>query len=83
MMPSRCCWLRRMRARYVAAAARVTGPRDALLQQLGVAGDGVERRAQLVRHRREELALRAVRRLGLGEAPRVLERALLRARGAR
>jgi hypothetical protein len=36
------------------------GPADPQLEQLGVAADGVERRAQLVAHHRQELALRAV-----------------------
>ena len=77
MMPSRCCWLRADALEVVAAARSVTGPRDPHREQLGVAADGVERRAQLVRHRREELALRAIRDLRLGGAARVRERALL------
>ena len=39
---------------------------DAEVEQLRVADDGVERRAQLVAHRGEELALRPVRRLRVG-----------------
>src|SRR5688572_19090117 len=39
-------------------------PADTQHQQLGVTGDGVERRAQLVAHRREEIALRLVGRFG-------------------
>jgi hypothetical protein len=40
------------------------GHRAVALEQLGVAEHAVERRAQLVAHAREELALRARRRLG-------------------
>jgi hypothetical protein len=36
------------------------------LQQVRVAEDGVDGRADLVAHRRQKVALRAVRRLGLG-----------------
>src|SRR5687768_14289588 len=49
------------------------GTADAELHELRVAGDRVERRPQLVRHHREELRLRPVRRLGLG-ARRLLGR---------
>jgi hypothetical protein len=34
------------------------------LEQLGVSADGVERRAQLVAHRREEITLRTICRFG-------------------
>ena len=40
------------------------GPLHADLHQLGVAGDGVEWRAQLVAHDREKLALGAIRLFG-------------------
>ena len=57
---SRCCLLRWMRADRV--ALRI-GDRaaHAHLDELRVAADGVQRRPQLVAHRREEVALRAVR----------------------
>jgi hypothetical protein len=45
------------------------GAADPELHQLGVAVDGVERGAQLVAHDGEKLALRAVRRLGVGSRP--------------
>ena len=38
-------------------------------QQLHVAGDRVERRSQLVRHRGQEVGLRAIRDVGLVSAP--------------
>ena len=51
-----------------------TGPRIAQVEQVHVAGDGVEGGAKLVAHRREEVALGAVRALGrhagTGLAPR-------------
>ena len=54
MRPSRCCWLRWIRA-SASRCASVTGPWMPELEQLGVAADRVERRAQLVAHRGEEL----------------------------
>src|SRR5690349_23649602 len=36
---------------------------DAKLQQLGISGDGIERRSQLVRHHRQKFGLGTVRRL--------------------
>ena len=62
MRLSRCRWLRLMR-RGPRSAPRCRGPRSPRLEQLGVSGDGVERRAQLVAHCREELRLRAIRLL--------------------
>ena len=46
------------------ALSRRHGPLHADLHQLGVAGDGVEWRAQLVAHDREKLALGAIRLFG-------------------
>ena len=51
---------------------------DPHLEQLGVATNGIQGRAQLVRHRREKLALRAVRHFSLRNATSVGDRALLR-----
>ena len=70
MRPSRCRWLA-LDAREVLALLRRDRAADAQLHQLRVAADRVQRRAQLVAHHREELALRAVRRLRLrARAPR-------------
>ena len=55
--------LRWMRARVSLLARRCSGPNGALGEQVGVAGDDVERRAQLVRHGRDELGLEPARRL--------------------
>ena len=52
-------------ARDVLDALGLARRRLVELEELGEAEDGVERRAQLVAHAREEFALRAVRRLGL------------------
>ena len=46
------------------------GSMDAQLDQLGVSGYRIQRRAQLVRDDREEITLRPIR--GLGDFPRVL-----------
>src|SRR6478672_931194 len=53
------------------------GAADPQLEQLRVAANGVERSAKLVRHRREKLALRAVRHLGFRNSASVGDRALL------
>src|SRR6185437_3530205 len=58
-----------MLARAADSAHRVLsgvadGSVDTFRGEVGVAADGVERRAQIVRHRREELALRPVGALG-------------------
>ena len=45
----------------------------AVREQVRVAEDDVERRAQLVRHRRDEVGLQAVRRREIGDQARVLE----------
>ena len=49
------------------------GPEPPVVHQVGKADDRVERRAQLVRHRRQELALGVVGLLGLGAARRELD----------
>ena len=64
---------------------RVGGLVAALGEQLGEADDRVERRAQLVAHRREEVALGRARCLELGDQPLALDDeclALGRANGA-
>src|SRR5205823_13715880 len=43
-------------------------------EEIRVARDDVERGAQLVRHRRDELGLQSARRLQVADEPRVLER---------
>src|SRR6187549_462681 len=50
---------------------------EAKAQQLGVAADGVEWCAQLMRHRRQELRLGGVGGLGLSQSPRVSQGSLL------
>ena len=60
--------------------SRVTGPWMPDLDQLRVAGDRVERCAQLVRHHRQELALRLARRLRQPRGWRARIRAAARAR---
>ena len=62
--PSRCLLASWILPRSAASISRLIGDR-ALLQHLAVERDGVERRAQLVAHVGDELALRARRRLGL------------------
>src|SRR6185369_16480651 len=47
-------------------------------EKLGVPADRVEWRPQLVRHRHQELALRAIGHVGLGEPPHVRQRLYLR-----
>ena len=56
MSCSRCCALVRMSPRYSLCCGD-TGADLAVVHQLGEADDRVERRAQLVRHVGEELAL--------------------------
>src|SRR5262245_42479478 len=50
---------------------------DAERQKIGVSADRVERSAKLVRHGREELALRETRQLGRGDASRLVDGALI------
>ena len=57
--PSRCRWLRWMRSSASRCPA-VTGPWMPISSSSRVAADRVERRAQLVAHHGEELALRAI-----------------------
>ena len=78
--PSRCLPLRLHALQHVAHLRRRLAV-DAVEDQLGVAEDGVERRAQLVAHVGEELRLVLARDLelpalllDLAEQPRVLDR---------
>src|SRR5690606_24126389 len=66
-------------AHQVLALVLCEGAAYAEKQQVDVPADRVERRAQLVRHRGEELALGPVRGFHLGEPARVLDCAELRA----
>ena len=59
MSRSRCSWLRAMRV-SASCCESVTGPCTPRSMSCGVAADRIERRAQLVAHHREEIALRAI-----------------------